>query len=137
MAGTILDALNARLTELASKRVKRFGFPGWPAGTLTVRLKPVDTAVTEEITKRISGEDRRDKTVATQAAIVAAATVEIGFEGRTFTLKEFASEIGMADADAGDVIRHLAVAEGDVKSLSDTVLDLGGYLDSVTELEGE
>lgn len=138
MAGSIKDLLVKRHAELEREAVKRLPFPRWTSPTLELRVKPVPTTLVEEIMERVRKSGRKDATVTVHAAIIAAGTVEVIIGGdRSIGLRDLAAELDLVDADAGDVIRHLTVAEGDLRGLSDAVLKVSGHANGVDVIDEE
>ena len=136
MTGSILDGLRARREQLVAAQAKTVPFPRWEDPSLTLRIHPVDGAQLTRILKSAKESDP-DAMTAIHASIVAAATEHVTVGGDTsMKVRELAEYVGLGpEASAGDVIRRVAIADGDIKGLADAVLKLSGYLDGVDYLD--
>ena len=107
---SILDGLAARREQLLTKRSRVVPIPDWTDPTLALRLKPLETSTIERITKAVLKSARDDMTVAGQAAIVAASTVEVIVGGsERVSLKDFGAHLGLTEPDAGDIVRAACI----------------------------
>lgn len=132
---SILDGLAARREALVAKRTRTVPVPDWTDPGVSLRLKPLETSVIERIGKAALKSTRDDQTVAGQAAIVAAATIEVIVGTEHVSLKDLGAKLGLTDPDAGDVIRALCITDGHVKAMADAVIDISGHTEPVSPVD--
>lgn len=140
MAGSLLDSLMARREQLAAAQVKTLPFPCWETPSLHLRVHPVDDDTIRRIQRRISQAGRRQESEALldgDASVVAAATEKVIIGGDTeLTLKELGDQLGLDEGfSLGDVIRKLAVRDGDVHALARAVAEVSGHTDGIDILD--